>query len=394
MRKPRLRPRSKDQIWEVAYIDADNIRRRHSTGTKDKRAAEELFPQIVADLQKPRIPDSPTIRWLADQHYKDVENTKNPAQIDRLRWNLKSIVERLGGLRADQIDQRVIDDYATWRVAQPRKGHGHKSDAPAVEPTTARRELVQLRALLNDALTRRYIAQAVHFKINIPTPRPRDTWLTKNEVERMLDACLTSDGDVQPKRLHLYRFILIAVNTAARAGAIFDLKWKNVHLPEHAPDVELKGRTEPGGEIKKVRYNTPGSGLLDWTNATVRKGAYIDFGEGVGNKMRGKMPITSWRLATEMMFGERTSEYVVTRAGKSDRCRNVNNGLKTLADESGISSNVSQHVLKHTAVTWMVQAGMSPEALENLIGTSAKTIKKVYAHNNPDHHEQLVEASI
>jgi integrase len=44
---------------------------------------------------------------------------------------------------------------------------------------------------------------------------------------------------------------------------------------------------------------------------------------------------------------------------------------------------VTPHVLKHTSITWLVQAGHQFEWIAKLSSTSRDVIEKVYGHHSP-----------
>ena len=48
-----------------------------------------------------------------------------------------------------------------------------------------------------------------------------------------------------------------------------------------------------------------------------------------------------------------------------------------------------QHVLKHTAISWMVQNGQEIAKISALTRTSIPTIEKVYGHLSPKHLEVI-----
>ena len=66
-----------------------------------------------------------------------------------------------------------------------------------------------------------------------------------------------------------------------------------------------------------------------------------------------------------------------------------------LAAKDGIAldfSDVTPHTLKHTAITWMLQAGASVWDAAGYFGTSPDTIERVYGHHSPDFQKSAVDA--
>ncbi len=297
-----------------------------------------------------------------------------------LRASLRPVAAKLGHLTSDQLSQDHIDEYARQRLAQ-RRWEGDKrfegKETGTVGQSTVDKDLRMLRACLNDAMRRRYIPAALPFKIASPDFAARDEWLTPGEVERMLDLCerRTVEGTkktVWLDRNYLRGFILISAATGARKSAVLSLKWDQVYIPR-PEDV-------PKGEL-----------VYNFATDTAGGRPYIDFGTAVGNKHRPTFPIGhSPALLRWLLFeADRESEYVITRHGKP--LADVKKGLAALLADAGISKDVTPHSLKHTAITWMVQANVPFSTIADLTKTSEKILKKHYSHHRPDYHAQLAE---
>ncbi|UPY35936.1 tyrosine-type recombinase/integrase [Sediminicoccus sp. KRV36] len=109
----------------------------------------------------------------------------------------------------------------------------------------------------------------------------------------------------------------------------------------------------------------------------------IDFGGDVGNKRRGVAPIvgnTGLVAALKHAKGLATSDYVIEFRG--ERISDVKTALSAACRRAGIK-HISAHTLKHTSITWMVQAGMSYEKIAKATHTSKEIIERVYGHHNP-----------
>ena len=46
--------------------------------------------------------------------------------------------------------------------------------------------------------------------------------------------------------------------------------------------------------------------------------------------------------------------------------------------------NVTPHVLRHTAATWMVQRGVPFEMVAKFLGNSKEMVERVYGHHSPE----------
>lgn len=187
----------------------------------------------------------------------------------------------------------------------------------------------------------RWIAEAPHVA-GPPTPAPRDRWLTREEAKRLLAAC----GD-----FHVRVFAALALHTAARSGAILDLTWDRVDLERRR----------------------------------------LDYGQGRGNKRRVRaVPIGDELLALLARTRElATSDHVVEFAG--GRVGSVRTGFLAACRRAGLAG-VTPHVLRHTAATWMAQAGVPMWEIAGMLGNSVEVVARTYAKHSPDHLRHATSA--
>ena len=277
--------------------------------------------------------------------------------------------EFLGDVAWEDFSQEYVDDYKDWaRNIKRWERHDHKESNGTLANGTIGKDLETLRAALNFAHIRRIVPTETKIEIrDLPGNRVR-TWLTDDQFYACLKRCL------EDEREHLYAFLILGSATGARAGALFELKWSSIFMPGFDMD---NGKPLPGHEP-----------AFDLVEERVVKGAYIDFGEGHGNKRRPKMPIgQNWRVVQYLCSKDRASEYVITYHGKP--VRSLKKGLETVGNEAGLPFKLTHHVLKRTCITWLVRGGMSYETIEKLTSTSVETLKKHYDHHRPDLEEDL-----
>lgn len=53
----------------------------------------------------------------------------------------------------------------------------------------------------------------------------------------------------------------------------------------------------------------------------------------------------------------------------------------TVVKEAGLGKDVTPHVLRHTAVSWLLWEGKSIWEVAGIVGADASTIEKVYGHH-------------
>src|SRR5262249_36618713 len=182
-----------------------------------------------------------------------------------------------------------------------------------------------------------------------PREPGRDRWLTRSEAAKLL---WESRREVK-SRLHLPLFILIALYTGARRGAILGLQWSQVDLVRGRIDFNEPGRARPN----KRRPIIPiPRGLLWFLRAAQR---------------RASSP-----------FGIAYDGQAVKRIRRSFRgaCRRA--GL----------TDVTPHVLRHTAGTWLAQAGVDLHQIGGWLGHSNEGTTELYAHHHPDYFDAAKRA--
>jgi integrase len=129
---------------------------------------------------------------------------------------------KLGWIRADALRPSHSQTYARQRRAE------------GIQDGTIRRELTTLRAALYWAEGERLIPAAP--AVRLPSkPAPRDRWLTRDEPDRLLAACVSP---------HVRLFVLVALHTAARRNAILELRWEQVDLERRLVHFNPPGRRQ------------------------------------------------------------------------------------------------------------------------------------------------------
>ena len=191
-----------------------------------------------------------------------------------------------------------------------------------------------LRAALQWAMDERWIARLT--ALEIPSaPQPRDRWLTRDEATRLLAAA---------RAPHVRLFLALALHTAGRAGALLALRWDAVDLPARL----------------------------------------LNLGGSVGNKGRAVVPINDalLPLLTEAHRG-RTSKWVIEHG--SNQVGSVATGTRAAARRAGLPG-VTPHILRHTAATWMAQAGVPMVQIARFLGhRTTATTESVYAKHGPEY---------
>lgn len=296
---------------------------RVSTGTKDLGQAERERARFIAGLDNPEAPKQPTITYILDRYYKD--HGSKARSSETITHNINALKAFFGDLQPQHLSSGTLERYA--------KSRG-KSDG------TILRELGTLKAALRFGQGNRWIGPVPVFKMPVRQPPPKDRWLTKGQVRKLLEAC---------KSRHQRLFIRLALSTAARTSAILELKWESV-------DFE--------------------TGL-------------ISFGRGHGNKRRATVPMNGeLRDALEEAQQLALTDYVIEYHGES--IKRAYRAFSRLSTELGFKC--SPHILRHTAATWMAMDGVELSKIARFLGDSEKTVERVYAKFSPDYLKTAISA--
>lgn len=311
-------------VWYIAWADGSGRSPRASTGTRDRAEAEQALAGFIVASGAPAAA-APTIAVLLDR-YLAARWPNGPPNAER--YAQQRLAAELGALTPDGLTPEQVRRYVARRGARP---------------TTAARELTVLRAALSHAVDDRIIASAP--KIAVPPPAaPRDRWLTREEAAALVDAC---------RLPHLRLFVLLALHTAARRGAILDLTWFQVDLERGRIDYNAPGRQQTAKRRPVVPINAPLLAALSAARAGAR------------------------------------SPYVVEYRG--EKLASVKKAFAAACRAAGLAG-VIPHTLRHTAATWMAQAGVPLSTIAGILGQSIARTTERYIKHHPDYLRSGVDA--
>lgn len=322
--KYRLTRRRGRATYEITWTDESGRSRYRTTAATDKGQAEEVLTGFIEDL---KYAGAPTLARLLDARLEDLKGRgKDTRNIKYFHETAKKLI---GHLQPHELTPSRVARYIQDR-------------APA--RSACGRELEEVVSACKLGVENGIIEAVPKIKKPQKSP-PRERFLTKAEAKRLLDAC---ESD------HIRLFILIALTTGARRGAIQGLTWDRVDLERGKIDFQ-----DPNIAISKKR----------------RPVTTID-----------KRLIAALRLAKDMA----RTDYVIEYHGKPIK-RNLNGGFAMTAERAGLPW-CSPHVLKHTAISWLAEADFSVDRIADMTATTPKTVRRIYRKFNPDHLQDAAEA--
>jgi integrase len=312
--------------WAICTYEAGERIGRHQLPAADAAEAGRQFDRLVTEYQKP---DRLTIESIWDAFAAHMSDRPIATTMG---YERKSVLAHFGALDAGQVTAKTCETY----IAARRNLKRHDG--------TIWTELGHLRTALRWAEKSKMIDRAPEI-VRPAKPDPRTRYLTHDEAGRLLAAA------VMP---HVRLFVVLAITTAGRAGAILDLTWDRC-------DFE-RGQIDLAGDDLAVR----------------RKG-------------RALVPMNDMARAAllEARQGARTN-FVIEWAGR--RLTKIRRGIATAATKAGLD-DVTPHVLRHTAAVWMVEAGRPMSEVAQYLGHADDRItQRVYARYSPTHLREAAKA--
>lgn len=185
-----------------------------------------------------------------------------------------------------------------------------------------------------------YHRGVVHVVLPAKGP-PRDRWLTRSVR-------------------HLARFLLIGLYTETRAASI----------------------------VAAAPFRAIGRSYVDLERGIFYR---LPEGETETNKRQPPVPLPSRLLAHMRRWRDKK---LIARSfveWNGNDVKSVKTAFKHAVKLAALSGNVTAHTLRHTAATWLMQAGVDPWQAAGYLGMSVETLLRVYGHHHPDHLADAVE---
>lgn len=228
-----------------------------------------------------------------------------------------------------------------------------------------------LRAALNSAWRMSLIRENPALKVTVvsrSTSERQAKYLTKEEVKALLDV---SRGH------HLGGLFALAVNTGLRLGEATGLAWTDIE-------------DESAAVRRQLQWNGRGPELRDLkTKSASRRLPLVAGAREAIEEQRRNQEI--WSSAHGGDFNPLGLVFTNT-TGTPLHQSNVNKHLKALARQAGIAKNVSFHMLRHTAGTYLVAAGVELNHVKEILGHSQLSITAdLYAHAVPSTHKAALD---
>jgi integrase len=221
----------------------------------------------------------------------------------------------------------------------------------------ARRELEDLRAAINHYRREGLCNKVV--EVVLPPKRPaRDRWLTRKEAARLIWSAWryreVQKGQPTDRRSrrHVAKFILVALYTGTRASAVC------------------------GAALER----TVGRGWID-----LDRGVFYRRPAGLREtkKRQPPVPLPDGLLAHLRRWKRRGQRFAVEWNGEP--VQSVGKAFANVVADADLSHDVTPHVLRHTAATWLMQSGTDMWEAAGYLGMTVEMLSARYGHHHPNH---------
>lgn len=240
-----------------------------------------------------------------------------------LRGGWKQAKPTFGHLRPDQVTRDLCRLYRDERYKAGRK------------PATVRKELEVVRAGLN------FFKKGGLAVFELPPQPPaKERFLDKAEARALMRGARRFS--------HIRAFIALSLATGARQSALLDLTWDRVNFTRRTITLALNDAKD---EQRKKRATVP------MTNRAYR---YL-----------------------RVLHAARTCNHVIEWGGH--RVLSVKKGFAAAAARAGLK-DITPHILRHTAASWMAEADVPMFDISRYLGHSdTRVTERRYAKLSPSH---------
>ncbi len=334
-----IEPRGKRGILDIRFTAPDGRRVQKSSGTTDRRLAEEYASQLWTEAyREQRLGDRPRKTW-EDAVTAWAAEHAHKRSLNKDQANLRWLHPHLAGTRLDKITAQTIRGIAAVRASEPankRSAKGAEGEPPALtSAATVNRMLALLRSVLRYAVTLDWLDRAPAIKLR-KEHADRLRWLTREEAELLLAEL--------PE--HLASAARFALATGLREQNVLRLEWNQVDLTRR----------------------------IAWVHADQAKG-------GVSLSV----PLNAAAMVTlRGQEGAHARWCFPGPDGSAPPVRASNKSWYSAVKRAGLEP-LRWHDLRHTWASWHVQAGTPLEVLKELGGWKSLVMVMRYAHLSPGH---------
>lgn len=358
------RPAKGARIWfdraaGYWFIRDGSLKRSTGHGLEDRAGAEAELRDYIQGKYEPPIDSRPSRLLVADVLTFYGREIAPGQKSSTTSYSIERLLDWWSAKALSDVKRSTCQDYVAYRITQPIRQAKKAKEPKLVSAETARRELTVLRAAINA-----YHAETPLDALPVVTlpksSEARPHWLRRAEVARLLRAARKLEDKDSARAL--IRFILLGVYTGTRSGALRRLGWMPNTLGGHI-DVDAGVIHRRGDEEDETKKRRP----------TIRiPGRLVGF-------------LRRWREQDSK--AKKPSAFVIHYRGHP-----VDKQRKSWAaarEAAGLGAEITPHILRHTAATWLMLTGPEIWDAAHYLGMSPKMLEDVYGHHSPDFQKDV-----
>ncbi|MFW6047603.1 MAG: tyrosine-type recombinase/integrase [Candidatus Woesearchaeota archaeon] len=359
----------------VFEAGAGNKRKRRAKTFDKKKEAEKWLGKMITDRSDGNLVD-PAKTTVSDYFERFLENNKKhnvaTTTYDNYynRYNTY-IKPRLGPYLIQNIETFHIEQFfAELRNSGRIRGEGGLSEST----------LKKIYVLMNQCFRRanqiNLIKNNPMRAIESPQPEGREVKaMSQKEVNQLLDTAKNKD-------IFMYYFISFAVMTGMRKSEILGLEWSDIDLNDGLCYIRKRLIAKQGEGTKHENRvkNTSSRRTIKLSN------------DLVSLLKKHKKRQTELRLQLGKEY-DNSKNFVFCRPdGKNYYPTTINDKLKDLYSQAGLSSDYNTHTLRHTFATLALKRGINDKVVSEMLGhASVSTTKDIYSHVDTSLQAEAVE---
>ncbi|TIM14503.1 MAG: site-specific integrase [Mesorhizobium sp.] len=333
---PRLYLRPDDRTW---IIRDKGHSERTGCAECERDSAEVRLAEYLAKkhIARPAVGGRSSSVSLAEvMRVYVMEHAPSVSRPQLIADHIKGLAPFWGTRMVSSIKGKTCREFAASRTTQ----------------SVARHELETLRAAVN-YFHKEYGLDPLPAFTMPEKHRSRERWLTRTEAASLLRSARGLP--------HLRRFILIALYTGTRSGAVLRLSWL-ASISTGYIDLERGVLHRSGSGQRQTNKRQPPVKLSDRLAAHLRRWKRMD-----GN-----------------------IRHVINWNGQS--VQSVKKSFRTARTAAKLDAEVIPHTLRHTCASWLMQAGVEPWDAAGFLGMTVDMLVRTYGHHSEKFQEHAARA--
>ena len=336
------------------------------TATEARRAAQGILNKLL--LGQNIIEQKITFKEYAAKWFKDYTIHKKDTTKNTIYYCFKIANKYLGMYELNKITPQIYQDFLN-EIAKTRT----KATVYSIS--------IYVKLLFKTAYNLELILTNPTLRTTIPISKPpkvktvEDCYMTKEELNAFLKCTQTYSNGINK---YIYPLCLTLVYTGLRIGEACALIWDNVDFERHTITVEatLYTKTYSKNDYKRTAPKTKSSTRV------------ILIGDYLTNVLK------QWRkdqLALRILYSTQNKhaefDFVFTKYITRYQfeypilMKYVQSLFRKINAENTFSKHIHPHLLRHTHVSLLAEAGVSLEVIQERLGHSSSRItRKIYLH--------------